>query len=132
MAYHGDTMQILAIANHKGGVSKTATAHSLGAVLSESVRVLMVDLDPGGSLTGACGVQGGPSLDDVLGGASPGTMALSDVIQEVGADLWLAPASIELSATVLGLVSRLGRPCISVFGQPFDLLIAGHPQECAP
>ena len=49
-------MQTLAIANHKGGVGKTATAHSLGQVLSETRRVLLVDCDPQSSLTGACGI----------------------------------------------------------------------------
>ena len=122
-------MQTLAIANHKGGVGKTATAHAIGAVLSERGHsVLMVDCDPGGSLTGACGVQDGPSLADVLGGASPGTIAMRDVLREVGPNLWLAPASIELAATALGLVSRLGREAVlgkalQSIASDFDLAI---------
>lgn len=40
----------------KGGCGKTATCHNLGAVLAESMRVLMIDTDPQASLTGACGI----------------------------------------------------------------------------
>ncbi len=45
-------MTIWAVANQKGGVAKTTTAISLAAHLTRrSQRVLMVDLDPHGSLT---------------------------------------------------------------------------------
>ena len=47
-------MRTIAIANHKGGVGKTALCHHLGEALAtdHGQRVLMVDLDPQGSLTG--------------------------------------------------------------------------------
>ena len=45
-------MLTIALANHRGGVAKTATAHALGDVLaSEGLRVLLVDVDPLASLT---------------------------------------------------------------------------------
>lgn len=45
-------MRIWAVANQKGGVGKTTTVVSLAGLLAESgQRVLMVDLDPHGSLT---------------------------------------------------------------------------------
>ena len=51
-------MTTIAIANHKGGVGKTATAQTLGAVLAaeHGRRILLVDLDPQASLTQAAGV----------------------------------------------------------------------------
>jgi len=105
-------MQTIAIANHKGGVGKTATVHALGVALAErGERVLLVDLDPQSSLTGACGVRdaAGRSLAEVLGGATPGHLGLADVIMELGPNLWLAPGDIALAMSQLGLTSRTGR-----------------------
>ncbi|MBO9041446.1 MULTISPECIES: ParA family protein [Curtobacterium] len=42
---------IVAIAMQKGGVGKTTTTMGLAAVLSETCRVLVVDIDPQGSVT---------------------------------------------------------------------------------
>jgi chromosome partitioning protein len=106
-------MKIIAIANHKGGVGKTATAHALGTVLATDYdwQVLLVDIDPQSSLTGACGVgdTAGEGLAEVLGGATPGDIAMSEVITQLDDGLYLAPADLALAATELGLVSRMGR-----------------------
>jgi chromosome partitioning protein len=105
-------MYTIAIANHKGGVGKSVTAQALGVILSQEHgrRVLLVDLDPQGSLTAACGASGAErSMADVLGGAAPGTLALGDVLAELGPGLALATADIALATSELGLVSRMGR-----------------------
>ncbi len=48
--------RVLAVANQKGGVAKTTTVASLGAAMAEQGRrVLLVDLDPQGSLTFSLG-----------------------------------------------------------------------------
>lgn len=48
----------IAIVNPKGGVAKTETAHRMGKILSEKgKRVLLVDLDPQGSLSKVCGAD---------------------------------------------------------------------------
>ncbi len=45
-------MRVWAVANQKGGVGKTTTAVSLGGLLAErGERVLLLDLDPHGSMT---------------------------------------------------------------------------------
>lgn len=105
-------MHTISIANQKGGVGKTATAHALGVVLAgQGQRVLLVDVDPQSSLTQACGVNdaAGRSLADVLGGSTRGTLSMSDVIVNLEDGLDLAPADIALAGVELGLTSRLGR-----------------------
>lgn len=59
-------VRIWSIANQKGGVGKTTTVVSLGGLLaSQGKRVLLVDLDPHGSLTSYFG-QDPDSLDRSL------------------------------------------------------------------
>lgn len=106
-------MKTIAIANHKGGVGKTATTHALGAGLARlGNRVLLVDVDPQSSLTGACGAEAnGASLAEVLGSIEPGRLSLTDILLDVGdgAHLHLAPADISLAPNELGMVQRFGR-----------------------
>lgn len=101
-------MRTLAIANHKGGVGKTATTVNLGAELARSGRrVLLVDVDPQASLTAACGVDGdtGGNLADTIGAGLP----LADILRELRPGLELAPSSLVLAAAELAIASRPGR-----------------------
>ncbi|RMH44175.1 MAG: ParA family protein [Gammaproteobacteria bacterium] len=51
-------MQVLTVANQKGGVGKTTTAVSLGGLLAEAgAPVLLVDIDPHTSLTAYFGID---------------------------------------------------------------------------
>ena len=109
------TMVILTVANHKGGVGKTATVHALGVVLADlGRRVLMVDCDPQASLSGACGVLDaeGQSLAEVIGGTLPGSVAMADVLQDLGGGLRLCPSDLALAGSELGLTSRMGREAV--------------------
>lgn len=125
---------ILAIANHKGGVGKTTIAHATGAELARrGRRVLLVDLDPQAALTAAANLPGGVShyLEDVIGGALPGRVALVEVIRKIAPGLDLAPAGENLAISELGLVSRLGRE--NVIGRAlatvagYDLIVIDCP-----
>ncbi len=106
-------MRTLVIANHKGGVGKTATTQALGTILATECarRVLLVDFDPQASLTAACGVDGsiGANLAGVMGDSQPGAYALADTLRELAPGLWLAPSDIALAVSELGLVVRMGR-----------------------
>ena len=49
---------VFSVCNHKGGTGKTTTALNLGAALAKNgKRVLLVDLDPQGSLTYSLGLE---------------------------------------------------------------------------
>lgn len=109
------SMKILAIANHKGGVGKTATARALADVLAAGgLRVLLVDSDHQGSLTLSCGLVNydGPGLADVyaVGGRKPARLA--DVVQTISPGVDLAPAGLSLALAETELVNRPGREFI--------------------
>ena len=54
----GEQLQVWQLMNFKGGCSKTtATAHIAHYLALNGFRVLLVDLDPQGSLTGMCGID---------------------------------------------------------------------------
>lgn len=108
-------MKVLSIANHKGGVGKTATARALGDYLAiEGYRVLLMDLDPQASLTMSCGYTEiiTPSMVNVMGGANPGDKSIKQIIKPVADQLDLAPSNLDLAGIELGIASRLGREYI--------------------
>ena len=127
-------MQTLAIANQKGGVGKSTTAAAIGAELAQhGRRVLLVDIDPQSSLTQGLGIEApGRSMAEVIGGAARGHMAIQDIIQPVSDNLDLAPADIQLSASELGLISRIGRENVIkqalAYVRGYDLAII----DCGP
>lgn len=109
-------MKTIAIGNQKGGTGKTATTYALGDALARihGRRVLLVDVDPQSSLTKSCKVDVSKraTLADVLGGASPGDARLGQSLHDLGGGLMLAPSSIQMSKTELGLFSRMGRESV--------------------
>lgn len=130
-------MKIIAVANQRMGVGKTAITLSLGMALSErGLRILMVDLDPQAALSAACGVEEaqGASLANVLGGSGPGTVEMRDILIEVypGHNCYLAPADLELTLSELGLNFRIGRESVlekalETVSKEFDLAVLDCP-----
>ena len=105
-------MKTFTLANHKGGVGKTTTTHNLGVLLAElGWRVLLIDLDPQASLSGALGVteSNGRSMAEVLGGAQAGQLSLADVVIHHNSGVDLAPSDLSMAAVELGLAQRMGR-----------------------
>ncbi len=95
-------MKIWTVAAQKGGVGKTTTTINLaGALLREGARVLLVDLDPHGSLSSYCGFDPDaiePNVYEVFAAAARDeTLDLGEVIHRARiGDLSIAPASAAL------------------------------------
>lgn len=97
-------MNIISIANQKGGVGKTTTAINLSAYLAKhGRRVLVIDLDPQGNATSGLGVENsdgkglyGPLLGDSQLAANIQT-TMVDGLHIVPADMDLAGAEVEVA-----------------------------------
>ena len=90
--------RVIAICNQKGGVGKSTTAVNVGAYLAISgKRTLLIDLDPQGNATTACGIQRndlGKDIYEVLvNQASPAEATVKTSIE----GLSLIPSSINLA-----------------------------------
>ncbi|MCL5958385.1 MAG: AAA family ATPase [Chloroflexi bacterium] len=97
--------KVIAVANQKGGSGKTTSTRSLACALAERERkVLMVDMDPQGSLSEGCGLPL-HLLERTIYHVLLGTSRLADVIVNVEPNVDLAPTNIHLSAAELQLVN---------------------------
>ena len=103
--------RILTVANQKGGVGKTTTTVNVAAAMAQAgLSVLVLDIDPQGNASTALGIDHHadiPSLYDVIVEGMPlaeVTQACPDV-----ANLWCAPATIDLAGAEIELVSMVAR-----------------------
>ena len=108
-------MRIWTVSNQKGGVGKTTTAVSLGGLLAaQGQRVLLVDLDPQGSMTSYFrlnpdGIEGSVySLFEARANDQE-IKHFEDLLQETGVDgLSLLPASTAMATLDRQLGARGG------------------------
>ncbi|HSF26598.1 MAG TPA: ParA family protein [Actinomycetes bacterium] len=103
--------RVLTVANQKGGVGKTTSTVNMAAALAQhGARVLVIDLDPQGNASTALGIDHRgdvPSIYDVLVDGRP----LAEVVAPVSAvaELYCAPATIDLAGAEIELVSLVAR-----------------------
>ena len=109
---------ILAVVNQKGGTGKTTTCENLGVGLAqEGKKVLLVDVDPQGSLTISLGYPRPDDLDTTLSELMAKVMQETPLSSgegilhhEEGVDL--IPANISLSGMEVSLVNAMSRETI--------------------
>ena len=103
--------RIIAVANQKGGVGKTATTTNLGASLFRlGHRVLVVDMDPQGNLSSSLHAEQENETtiaDALLDRKVP--LPIVNVYREGDAALDLVPASVALATAEAALMNKLGR-----------------------
>lgn len=111
--------QIVALFNHKGGVSKTTTAFNLGWKLAErGNKVLLVDADPQCNLTGL--ILGYNETSDVEGYYGDGDLISDTIYTSLLPAIESQPREIE----ACDVIQVEGRPGLHLM--PGDIRLAEH------
>lgn len=107
--------KVIAIANQKGGVSKTTTTVNLGIGLARAgKKVLLIDADAQGSLTASMGIREPDKLEETLAAVISSVMGDQEVEAGFGIltheeGVQFLPANIDLAVVEASLISAMDR-----------------------
>ncbi|MFK3961185.1 MULTISPECIES: ParA family protein [Bacillales] len=107
----GDILvNIVAVANQKGGVGKTTTSVNVSACLAYlGKRVLLVDIDPQGNATSGVGIEKG-DIEKCVYNILVDDLDAGDIIQEtIVENLHVIPSTIQLAGAEIELVPTISR-----------------------
>lgn len=128
-------MKVIAFVNQKGGVAKTTSALNIGAALAiEGKRVLLIDLDPQGSLSKCAGfrdLDNAQTTYEVIKGEADINSAIKTKQGVAAYDL--LPTDIRMSGAEIELISVPGRDtllreALEGLKRPYDYVLI----DCSP
>lgn len=132
----GQPAKVIAFVNQKGGVAKTTSCLNIGAALAiEGKRVLLVDLDPQGSLTKCAGVRDLDSQDATTYEILKGAASINDAVKLIDSKAYyeLVPTDLRMSKAEIELIGVPGRDfllkkAIESLKEPYDYVLI----DCNP
>ena len=103
-------VNVISVANQKGGVGKTTTTINLAASIADrGYRVLIVDIDPQGNATSGLGIEKS-EIDQDIYNVLIDEIPIQDTIHHTSiAKLDMVPATINLSGAETELISMMAR-----------------------
>lgn len=135
----GRKCKVIAMANQKGGVSKTTSTVNLGiGLVRAGKKVLLIDSDAQASLTASMGIKDLDRLDETLATVMDSIMGGKEVGESYGMlthgeGVQFLPANIDLAAIEVSLISAMSREYmlkeyIETVAPYFDYIIV----DCMP
>ena len=128
-------VNVISVANQKGGVGKTTTTINLAASIADrGYRVLIVDIDPQGNATSGLGIEKS-EIDQDIYNVLIDEIPIQDTIHHTSiAKLDMVPATINLSGAETELISMMAREtrlksALDAISDQYDFIFNGQPAK---